>query len=886
MMARLTAGVVRAFNMLRQRSLDEDAKQEMASHLAFSAEALERRGIPAADARRRAIAALGGIEATIERQRDEYGLPWLAAALQDARYALRSAVTHPGYTFLVVVTLGLGIGANTAIFSVVRGVLLRPLPYADGDRLVQVRESRPLAPRTDALVAIPELYDYRASAHSVEHLVEYHQMTFDLLNRGEPRRVSTGVVSHDFFPILGIQPLLGRTFVAGDDEPGAAAVLVLSYAYWQKQFGGDRGVLGQVFEMNDRPHTVVGVLPDVPQYPQDNDVYMSVSACPFRAAAEKTIASSRRAFPVLTVFGRLAPGATAPQAASEIRTIADRFVHESPQAYPRELGFAATTLSVQNEMTKNARPLLLLLLGTAALVLLIACADVANLLLARLLRRQQELELRASLGASHSRLARQLLTESAVFAVGGGVLGIVFAASTLRALTAFVARFTPRASEVHLDASVLVFTTLIALGTGLLVGTLPASRRFGVDDTRLKTAGTGNRTIAGSRWQATFVVIQVALSLVLLVGAGLLLGSFYRLQRVDAGYRPQHVLSADVFNSRAINPGAQLPFLRRLLDRLDRTQGIAAVAITNAVPLQTLRPAPTPLAISGLDADPNRRPSADVRIISSGYFDTIGVPLIDGRYFTDADAADAEPVVVVSHAAARLWRGTGVVNSRVSLDGGQTWRRVVGVVGDVKQFGLSSDAVEQLYLPLPQAANGIAGARVLIRTIGDPASAAGLVRDAVHELDPTMPVENIRSLEDLRDAYLAGPYLTALLLTLFAGLALALTLAGIGGVIALSVTQRTPEFGIRIALGATRASVLRSVLLQGLKPVALGITIGSAGAVAASRILGAWLFETAPTDPVVFAATAGLILLTGTLACLAPAWRATRVAPMLALKNA
>jgi predicted permease len=886
------SAIARFASLFRRRSLDADAREEIASHFDLSVAAFEQRGVEGAEARRRAALALGGATATLDRQRDARGLPWLEAALQDARFALRAARRNPGYTLTIVLTLGLGIGANTAIFSVIRAVLLRPLPYADGDRLVLVRQSTPLAAQHDPGVSIRELYDYRAQTHGFEHLVEYHQMTFDLLNRGEPSRVSTGVVSHDFFTVLGIRPILGRTFVAADDEPGANAVLVLSYPYWQKKFGGDPAVVGQVFEMNDRPHTVIGVLPDLPQYPQDNDVYMSVSACPFRAAAERTIAANPRAFPALTVFGKLASGVPAAQASAEVRAVSERFARESPRFYPAGNGFTATTLDVRNEMARNARSLLLMLLGATALVLLIACADVANLVLARVLRRRRELDLRASLGASRGRVARQLLTESAILALGGGALGLLVAGSTLGLLTAFVARYTPRASEIRIDGAVLLFTLVSALATGLLVGVLPATRRFGVGGALERS---GARTTAAYRWQSALIVAQVSVSVVLLVGAALLLRSFYRLQNVEAGYRADRVLSAEVFNSRGVDagpnprpgtitPAAQRAFYQTVLDRLQATPGVASAAITNAVPLRTLQAAPTPYAIDGDVSDPSP-PSADIRIVSPLFFDALSVPIVSGRAFADADAADGEQVAIVSRAAARTWKGANPVGSRISFDGGRTWRRVVGVAGDVKQFGLAADTVPQVYYPLAQAPRGIPGARVLARASGNAAALASVIRGIVHDLDPTMPVENVRLLEEFRDMYLAGPLVTALLLSMFAALALVLTLAGIGGVIAMSVSQRTREFGVRMALGATRATVLRGVLGQGVRLVAAGLTIGAIGAFMISRVLTAWLFDTPPTDAVSFAVAAAAILVTGTAACLMPAWRATRVDPMLALRT-
>jgi putative ABC transport system permease protein len=453
-----------------------------------------------------------------------------------------------------VLTLGLGIGANTAIFSVINGVLLKPLPYEHGDRLVVVQQSAPLSGRRNTGVAIAEYFDYRERATDVfDGLVEYHQMNFDLINRGEPDRVDTGVVSANFFDLLGIKPIIGRTFIASDDVRGAEAVLVLSYTYWQTRFGGDPNIVGQVFEMNDRPHRVIGVLPNVPHYPQENDVYMPVLACPFRAAAEGNIARNRRAFSALSVFGRLKPGVSPEQAASAVGAICHTFTQDKnfAAAYrPEQSGFQSTTVEVRDALTSGAKDMLLILLGITGMVLLIACANVANLTLARMLGRDRELAMRAALGAGRGRLVRQLLTESTLLAVAGGIIGIVFAWITVGMLTRFVGRFTSRTGEIEIDFVVLVFTLGISIVTGVLFGTLPAlgSRVDLVNALKQGGSQAGNSS-GRKRMQGALIVAQVAVSVVLLVGAGLLLASFYRLQKVETGYRSQGVLAAQVYGN-------------------------------------------------------------------------------------------------------------------------------------------------------------------------------------------------------------------------------------------------------------------------------------------------------------------------------------------------
>jgi putative ABC transport system permease protein len=807
--------------------------------------------------------------------------------LNDLRFGARTLAKNRGFALLAIATLALGIGANTAIFSVIYGVLLKPLPYADSDRLVLIRQSAPPLGRDDVSVSIKEFYTYRDQAQDFDGLVEFHQMNFDLLRRGEPDRVSTGVVSPNFFNVLGIAPVLGRTFVAEDDKPGAPAVLVLSYSYWQKKFGGDRTIVGQVFEMNDRPHTVVGVLPNVPHYPQENDVYMPSSACPFRAAAEKRITQNARAFAALNVFGKLKPGVSRERAAAAVDVICRRFAADDKTAYRPGSGFTAATLGVRDEMTRNARPMLLILLGTTGLVLLIACANVANLTLARLLRRDRELSVRSALGAGRGRLVRQLLTESTMLSLAGGAFGLLFAAWTVGLLTTFVERFTPRTGEIAIDMRVLLFTALVSIVTGVLFGTLPATT------SRVDLAGAmkqGSKgTLGGGRQrvQAALIVLQVAVSVVILIGAGLLLTSFYRLQSVDPGYRADRVMSAELFTSNFTkypDVNAQRSFYVRLVERLESQPGVLSAAITNAVPLRTSQPFSAAFQIEGRAVDdPNQRPTADGRIVSAGFFKTLGVPLVRGRAFTDADDREMQPVVVINKAMMRYWDGGDPIGARISLDNGQSWRTIVGIVGDVKQFGLDKPAVAQVYTPLRQTPQGLGGL-VLLRASGDPASMAAMIRDAVWAIDADMPVARMRTLDDIRDQYLATPRLTAMLLTIFAALALLVTVAGITGVIATSVSQRTQEFGVRMALGASRQTVLRMVVREGLALVAVGLVIGGVAALGVTRVLATYLFDTKPTDPFTFTVVGIAFVAAGVCACLGPAWRATTVDPMAALR--
>ena len=809
--------------------------------------------------------------------------------VKNVRYAVRSLVANPGFALVAILTLGLGIGANAAIFSVISGVLLKPLPYEKGDDLVVIRQSTRIEGQEDPGIAVNEFYDYRDQSQDFSSLVEYHQMSFDLLERGEPDRVSTGVVSHDFFDTLGIKPILGRSFAAGDDLPGAEAVLILSNKYWRERFGGEAKIVGEVFQMNDRPHRVVGVLPDVPMYPNDNDVYMSVSACPFRARAESGRLQNRRAFAILNVFGRLKPGVSRKAADAGVGAICHRFAGDDRSVYPANAGFAVAAANIREELTRDARPMLLILLGTTGLILLLACANVANLTLARLLRRERELALRAALGADRGRLIRQLLTESSILSLAGGVVGIGFAWTTVGLLTDFVARFTARTGEVGIDWRVLAFTLVVSIGTGLLFGTVPAlsSRADLANSMKQGSKGSGESP-RRRKLQNALIVAQVAVSVVLLVGAGLLLTSFYRLQRTNAGYSPERVLSAEAFTnfSKYPNADAQIAFYSPLLERLQAAPGVVSAAITNAVPLSTSTPGQVSFDIEGqVEPDVNRKPTMDLRVASPLFFETLGIKRLAGRVFTDADDKRAPLVVVINQSMAnRFWKGKDPVGSRITGDNGQTWATVVGVVGDVKQFGLERDAIAQVYEPLKQTASGLGG-RILVRTVGEPAAATQAVRAAVRAVDPSMPIENVGTLEELRDKNLATPRLTAALLLVFAALALFVTMAGITGVIATSVSQRTQEFGMRMALGARRDAVLRMVVGQGLMLVGAGVAAGLVAAALATRVLSSYLYDTRATDPLTLAAVIAALFLCGIAACIGPAWRATTVDPMVALRS-
>ncbi len=570
---------------VRERFMDE----ELRFHVEMETQANVKRGLAPEEARRAALVSFGGVERVKDECRDSWGVRLVETSLQDVRYGLRSLRANPGFTLVVVLTLALGIGANTAIFSVVNAVLLRPLPYASGEQLVALQQEAPAAGIESMGLSPLEVIDYRAASETLDGVVEYHSMTFTLLGGVEPERVTTGVVSWNFFDVLGVKPALGRDFRSTDEGPQADAVLLLTHDFWRNRLGGDPGVIGRRFEMNDRVHTVVGVLPPLPPYPDANDVYMPASACPFRS--RPAVAENREAR-MLRAFARVRAGVPLAQAKAEIGVIAERLRAQYPGAYPK-VGYRADLRPVREELVQGARPPFLALLATAALVLLIACANVANLIIARLSGRERELAVRAALGAGRSRIVRQLLTESTILALAGGALGLLLAAAGARLLSTFAARFTPRATEVSLDGWVLGFTLLVSLATGIVAGSLPGlpawprlARALG--ESGRSTSGPGRRRLRGA-----LVVAQLAFSFILLIGAALTLRSLAELSRVDAGFRAENVLtmSIDLNWSRYTREGHRtdtekvLTFHDALAEKTKAMPGVLGVGAAWTFPL-------------------------------------------------------------------------------------------------------------------------------------------------------------------------------------------------------------------------------------------------------------------------------------------------------------
>ncbi len=868
-----------------------DVRSEIGFHLEMRTREFIDSGMSPEAAREAAISAFGDVD-NIEtecqdlaerRVREHARRLIMTGWAQDLRFAFRTLKKSPGFTLVALLTLGLGIGANTAIFSMIHGVLLRPLPYAEGERLVYLKQPAALAGVENARFSPLEFADYQAGARSLEGVVEYHSMPFILLGQGEPRRVQTGVVSASFFDLLGVRPVLGRTFRAGEDQPGAEPVLLLSYGFWKSHLGGDPHIVGSTFEMNDRIHTVVGVLPPVPQYPQENDVYMPVSACPFRMG-ERT--REDRGARMLTLFGRLRSGVPLTAAQSDLGAVASRLHTQYPAHYRSTQGYSTEVVSLQEELTRRARPTLLMLLGTAGFVLLIACANVANLSLARLIRRQREIALRSALGADRARILRQLLTEGGLLALGGGVVGIVLAGSLLGMLTTFAARFTPRAGEIALDGWVLLFALVISLLTALAFTILPALRSGINLSDALREGGANTASARSHRLRGALVVAQVAVSVMLLVGAGLMLRSLLALQKVNPGFDTENVLTMtlDLNWSKYDTDDLVRNFHETLAARLENTPGVLATASTLTFPLNGHSGMGFEFVIEGQARDDGVRPLAEYRSVSPDYFRLMSIPLVEGRAFTNADRADVPQVAVVNQTVARrYWGGKSPLGYRISDNNGETWATIVGVVGDVRQDGLAVEPSDEVYWPFAQAP--VRQASFLVRTTSDPRSAARLVNDAVHSIDPNQPLANIKALEEVRGEALASPRLTATLIGVFAILALLITAAGLAGVISFSVSERTQEIGVRMALGAAKGEVLGMVLREGMAMVLIGLAIGVVGAVLLARLMSGLLYGVEITDPPTFGGMAVLLVVVAVVACLAPARRAAAMDPMIALRS-
>jgi putative ABC transport system permease protein len=808
--------------------------------------------------------------------------------LKDLRYGFRMLAKKPAFTAVAVLALALGIGANTAIFSVVNTVLLKPLPFKDPDRLMMVWEDNTKLGFPKDTPAPANFVDWRDQNQVFEDMAAIASQTFNLTGVGEPEKLEGQRVSASFFPLLGVEPALGRSFLPEEDLPGAERVAIISNGLWQRRFGADPSIIGKPLTLNGQPHTVVGVLAKSFRFPDPFQSTEEESAIwvPIAFSSEE---AGNRGGHYLLVYARSKPGVTVKQAQADMNTIAGRLQQQYPDT---NTSVGAVVISLHEQVVGDIRPALLILLGAVAFVLLIACANVANLLLARAAARQKETSIRTALGATRSRLIGQFLTESVLLAGVGGIVGLVLAVVGMKLLVALMPASISQAKDINIDAKVLGFTFLVSALTGVVFGLAPALHASRPDmNESLKEGGKGTAGVARSRVRNLLVVIEVALALVLLICAGLLINSFLKLRSVDPGFNASNLLTMKVVLPRSKYPDAakRTAFYNELLQRVESLPGVQSAGVITNLPL-TFKGNSGGVTIEGRpEPAPDEIPIVITRTVSPDYFRTMNIPVLTGRQFSPQDSPDSARVVIVSETTAqRFWPGEDALGKRIKMGGfnsDEPWLSVVGIVKDVRQFELDVDPKPQAYFPYTQMTYSFLAPRdLVVRTAVDPLSLAAAARNEVWSIDKDQPVSNIATMEQILSNSVARQRFNMLLLAIFAAVALVLAAVGIYGVISYSVTQRTHEIGIRMALGATSSDVLRLVVGQGFKLVSIGVGIGLACAFILTRLMESLLFGVSATDPMTFAAISAVLVAVAMLASYIPARKATRVDPMVALR--
>jgi putative ABC transport system permease protein len=797
--------------------------------------------------------------------------------INDLRYALRQLLKAPSFTAVAILTLALGIGACSAIFSVVNTVLLRPLDYPQPDRIVIIRETNfPQFPEFS--VSPPNYLDWEKQTKSYEYLAAYSGAGLNLTGEGEPQRLVGVKATAHYFDAYGVKPALGRMLLPEEDAPGKNHVVVLSYPFWQRVFGGTRDVVGKSIQLNGEPYTVVGVAPVGFGLTSKVDAWTPMAFKP-----EETKNDARGGH-YINVVGRLRPGVTVAQARAELEVIAAQLAQQYPDS---NKGWGIFLMPLQDYSVRDVKPVLYTLLGAVGCVLLIACANLANLLLARATARHREISIRAALGASRGRLVRQLLTESVVLSLCGGVAGLLLARWGLDALLALAPTSLPRVTEIHLDSGVLIFSLALSILTGLLFGIAPAWLAARADVNEALKQGSRGSTEGGARGRlrSALVVIEVTFALMLLGGAGLLARSFMQLAHVDPGFIPENatLLRLSLPQKKYAMPEQQNAFADALLDRVKALPGVQFVGITHSMPL--VSDYVLGFNIEGRPAiAPSDLPSTNYCAVTPDYFRAMGIRLIRGRVFTPQDDAKAPRVAIINETMARQhFPNEDPIGKRINITNGpDTWREIVGIVADIKQYGVDKATSAQSYEPFAQVP--FSSLNVVIRTNGSPAALLGALRPAVYAVDKDQPIGTIRPLEEIMADSLARQRFAMTLLTVFSLVALVIAAVGIYGVMAYNVVQRTGEFGIRMALGAQQGDVLRLVLAQGGKLIGIGLVIGLAATMAASRAMSSMLFNTSAQDPLTLGMITLLLGVVALIACLLPANRATKVNPIEALR--
>ena len=816
---------------------------------------------------------------------------------RDFAYALRMLAKSPGFTLAAILSLAIGIGANTSIFSIVNALLLRPLPYRDADRLVILWNRSPGLNITEDWFSTAQYFDIKTGHHGLEQVAIAIGGNYNLTSKGEPERVGTIRVSSNLLPMLGQAAAVGRIFAPNEDSPGRPATAVLSYGMWLRHFGADPKMIGKSVTLNGVPYEVVGIMPRAFSLPRE--------VLPTLDGAEQADillplplpldAAQNRDHEDYNIMGKLRPGVSIAQAQAEMDTITARLRHDYPQTYPPNGGLTFGIVPLLEQVVGDARPTLFVLLGAVGFVLVIACANVANLLLARAVARQKEIAIRTALGASRLRIVRQVLTESMLLSLSGGACGVLLAFWSLHWIHVFGPKSVPRINDIGIDRVALVFTFVLSVFSGAVFGLVPALRvsRFDLHatlkDSNRGTAGASAVWGRGHNMRRMLVISELALCVMLLIGAGLLIRSFVYLENVSPGFNPNHLLTLELTMSgpKYDDPKAVVAAYRQLWSRLESLPGVTASGAVTSLPLSQMF-AWGPITVEGRVPPPGENfINADQRVVGGHYFEAMEIPLRSGRFFNEHDTPASPKVVVIDeYMAQQLWPNQDPIGRRIHYGGitdKDPWETVVGVVGRVKQYTLDSDSRIALYLPQTQYPTR--AMNVVLRSAADPAALAPAVKQQIHELDSDLPLYNVRTMNQRLDESLAQRRFAMLLLTLFAGVALALAVIGTYGVMSYLVNQGTREIGIRIAMGATHRAIERLIVWKGLALALCGVAIGTTGAFAVSRLMRSLLFGVTPFDPFTFVAISLLLTLVTLLASYIPARRVAQIDPIVALRD-
>jgi predicted permease len=882
-------------SLFHRRDVERELDEELQYHIERQTAENMRLGMSPDDARHAAIRAIGGMQFRKDQVRDTRGTRGVEEMVGDLAFAMRSLRRAPGFAITVVLTLALGIGANTAMFTLLRGTLLRPLPNRNGDQLVYLRQTVASDRDENLSFSVPEVADLRTATTTLADIAEFSSMAFTMVGSDDqPLRVQTGIVSGNFFDVVGLGPVIGRTMNPRDDGPAAAPVTVLSHKFWIEKFGGDSGVVGRSIRINQVVSTIIGVVEPAPAYPRRTDVFVNVVTSPHHLSATMITGRTHR---MSEVFARLAPSATVDKAREEIERISTTMFRDHSEAYESVAGHQVTVSPLKEAVNERAALTFWVLMGAAAFVLLIACANVANLTLVRGVAREREMLVRAALGAGRLRLRRLLLAENLTLALAGGALGVLVAYAALGMLTAFAAQFTPRAAEIRLDAMVLGVGLATAIVAAIALAFVP---RIGGE----KSLGgallpTGRRTTLGrgrQRFQQSLVVAQLAVCMILLTGAGLLVRTLTKLDAVDTGLAGGRVIAVEMPVEGTIEQiiGEQPRFLALFERMRDRVAAVPGVDIASVGAIAPLRASSVTMTVKadGRVPVPNRpQPRASFKTVDPDYFKAAGIPLVRGRAFTNADRRGAPRVVVLSQSFAKqVFGDEDPVGRRIAWSDpllkftplSPDWRTVVGVVGDTRDDGLESGPTPTMWMPFAQEI--VFSGVILVRTKADPGPLQTAVVGAIRSESPRQLITRVSTVDQIRDESVAPRRLNAIFIASFGGLALLIAMVGIAGVLAFSVSSRTAEIGIRMSLGADASRVRRMVLGEGGILLAGGLLLGITGALLAARLLRTLLFGVAPHDPVTLVGVALLLGAVGVAACWLPAARAARVDPAVALR--